>query len=175
VRARGEAGFTLIEMLVALTIAGVAMTGIALAFGTGSRTVSAATDFVSNASSSRALATYFPPDVQGATAVTTSGISCSGTSNPKIELTGADGLDVVYGVDLVGGDYVLKRYECTSGAVTGTPVVVARNLVGTAAATGARVPATGTLTGATLTVQGAAPDDFGSQLAVTVAGSTRAS
>jgi prepilin-type N-terminal cleavage/methylation domain-containing protein len=175
VRVRDEAGFSLVEMLVAVTIGGLAMSALALGFGTGSRTFSAASDYVSSATSSRTVAVYFPPDVQAANAVSTSSISCTGASNPKVELTGANGFDVVYGVDLDNGDYVLKRYECASGAVAGTPTVVARNLVGTSAAAATRVPASGTLTGATLTITGRTPSDFASQLSATVVGQVRAS
>lgn len=147
-RAREEHGFTLVEMLVAVSILGLAATGLAATLGVGVRAAGDVSDRVSASAAGRSLAIYLPPDVQSAeTAVATptgAGISCNGVANPRLQLRGADGFDVVYGIRLVTEDYVLERSDCSSGTA-GETIVVSRHLAGVDA-----VEATTTQSGATL-------------------------
>ena len=156
-RAGGESGFTLVELLIAVTVLGVIMTAIAAGFSVGLRTMNDTSDRLAGSNDAQHLAVSLVPDVASATvavaAADGAGIACTGASNPVLQLSDGTSFNVVYGVRSVAGasTFQLERYVCTAGAVTSTRVV-ARNLASLTAAAPTRIPAGGTLAGASLTL-----------------------
>lgn len=149
---RDESGFTLVELLIAVVVMGVISTVIGAAFTVGLRTMDDTSNRVSSSTDAQLLNMYLPADVQSATAATTSGIACTGASNPKLQLTGDSSFNIVYGVRAEGETFLLERHVCTDGSVQST-IVVGRNVAGTAAeVVGVRIPSSGTFVGASLTV-----------------------
>jgi len=164
-RGRGEAGFTLVELVVTIAILGIVMTPLAAAFVFGLRTSEESNNRVANANDAELLAIFFPPDVHAAGSAAgdvavgaAAGTTCSGTPN-VVTLTGrgqetsssaqttwTSAYAVVAGE---AGGWRLIRARCIDGGPPAT-ITVARNLAGASAASasvsGGRV---------TLTVQGA--------------------
>lgn len=173
-----EAGFTLVEMLVAVALLGVVMAGLGGLFFVGFRTTDETANRLSGSNDALFLSVYLLPDVQSATEAIASsngtGIVCTGAANPKLQLTDSTTLNVVYGVREVGDQYHLERHVCTGGSVS-TTKVIARNLASTSSVTPTRTPATGTLTGASLTVTEAPTTSTDTSYEFTVSGKRRAS
>lgn len=154
-RVQEEGGFSLIELTVAVAVLGLLTTGLAAALGVTLQASTDATDRASGAATTRSLAVYLPPDIEGATAATASstgaGITCTGVANPRLELRGAAGYVVVYGVRNISGDDVLERSDCSTGA-EGETIVVARHLAGSTAVVPAVTLSGGAFAGASLQV-----------------------
>lgn len=171
-----EDGFTLVEVLVAVALTATVSVALAAAFSVAARTYSGATDRVAGATAAGSLAIHLPPDVQSATDAVAStdgaGISCTGASNPRLELVLGGGVRIVYGLRPDGADWVLERHQCTGGAVTSSRVV-ARNLVGADAVVPTRTPASGALVTASLQITTEATG--GTPNVVTVTGRSRRS
>lgn len=153
--ARDEAGFTLVELLIAVTVLGIIIAALGAGFSVGLRTMNDTSNRLSGSNDAQQLGVYLPPDVESASVAvasdTGSGITCTGASNPVLQLTDGATFNIVYGVRSESGAYQLERYVCTGGSVQSTKVV-ARNLASTSAVAPTRLPASGTLTGASLTV-----------------------
>jgi prepilin-type N-terminal cleavage/methylation domain-containing protein len=152
---RDERGFTLVELLIAVTVLGVIMTALGAGFSLALGTINGTSNRLASSQDAQLLGVYLLPDIEGASTIVASstgaGISCTGAQNPVLQLTDSSTFNVVYGVRNNAGTYQLERYVCTGGSVQST-TVVGRNLASTTAVTPARLPASGTLTGASLTV-----------------------
>jgi prepilin-type N-terminal cleavage/methylation domain-containing protein len=155
---KDERGFTLVELLLAVVVLGMIVVALGSAFSVGVRSMNDTSDRLSGSSDAQQLSVFFPPDVESASAAvasaTGSGITCSGgglvAADQRLQLT--DGtFNIVYGVRSASGGFQLERHVCTSGVWVSTRVV-ARNLAGLTAVTPTRIPASGTLTGASLTL-----------------------
>jgi prepilin-type N-terminal cleavage/methylation domain-containing protein len=138
---RDDTGFTLIEVLIAVSILGVIVLALGAAFGVGVRGLDSTSNRLVSSNDAQFVSNYFPPDVQNASSGSTSGISCSdaGTSNSKILLrwpvsdAGAARTIVYWVKDTGRGTYELVRSAWDKPDCNGTPVqstVVARNVAG---------------------------------------------
>jgi prepilin-type N-terminal cleavage/methylation domain-containing protein len=125
-RSRSDGGFTLVELLVAVTALGIIMAPIAGGMFIGYRTMDETSNRLAGGQDAQLLSIYLPPDVQSATEATTAPAGCGGlTGTPKLQLTGAS-FNVVYALS-TSSPWTLTRYVCTSGTAA-SPVVVARNI-----------------------------------------------
>lgn len=116
--ARDDAGFTLVELLVATTITGLLATVIAAAFAVGVKTTDTANDRLAGSQGAQILTSFFPADVQSsAGAITLGGTPCTGGVPMIAQLRWTD-------VDAAGPPGVNKVAEYTC-VVAGTR----RNLV----------------------------------------------
>lgn len=163
---RDESGFTLVELLIAVTVLGIIIVALGAGFSVGLRSLDDTSNRLSGSTDAQQLGVYLLPDVQSASTVVASstgaGIACTGASNPVLQLTDGASFNVVYGVrtvtsgslaDATHPAYFLERYVCTGGSVqSASTKVVSRTLASATAAAPVRIPATGTLTGAALTV-----------------------
>lgn len=176
--AKRESGFTLVELLIAVSVLGMIMAALGAAFAVGYRTMNDTSNRLAGSNDAQLLGANLPPDIESASVVTASssgtGITCTGASNPVLQLTDGTTFNVVYGVRSTADAYSLERYICTGGTVQST-IVVARNLASTSAAVPARIPATGTLTGASLTVTEKATATEVTPFVFTVSGTRRSS
>jgi prepilin-type N-terminal cleavage/methylation domain-containing protein len=150
---RDESGFTLVELLIAVVVMGMIVTVIGAAVNVGLRTMDDTSNRLTSSTDAQLLSIYLPKDVQSASVAVTSGITCSGASNPKLQLSDGANFNIVYGVQAVTDGFQLERHVCTGGSVQST-VIVGRNLASTTAAVGTRIPSSGTLVGASLTITG---------------------
>jgi prepilin-type N-terminal cleavage/methylation domain-containing protein len=154
-RARGsEDGFTLPELLMAITILGLIVAPIAAAFFVALRTVDETANRRRSSNDAQLLSVYLPPDVQSADDAVLSGFTsstCSGVSASSIRLqlksTVQDAnFNVVYYTRQVGSGpdatYQLVRKTCAGTAQTN---VIGRNLASLTAVTVTRTPSSGTL------------------------------
>jgi prepilin-type N-terminal cleavage/methylation domain-containing protein len=161
-RRRSDGGFTLVEIMVSIAIVGILVVPLARGMFVGARAMSATSNRFTSSSAAQLLSLYFPTDVQGADAASTTS-SCSGVSNAKVQLTADDPttgvgvvLYVVYWVrNTSSNEYDLIRSQwntatCSSAAAKTT--VVARNLIDALAANVAATVTTtsGLLQGVTL-------------------------
>lgn len=171
-----ERGFTLVEMVISIAVLGLLSGLLAAGLSVGLRTATGTSDRMAGSTAARMLAVYLPPDVHSANdavaSATGAGITCAGVPNPRLELVGGDGFHVVYGVDVVNGDHVLQRHECTAGLSTNV-IVVARNLAGLGAVVPTRIPASGVLQAASLEITGESAVDVTDAVVVTVSGQRR--
>jgi prepilin-type N-terminal cleavage/methylation domain-containing protein len=164
-RWRSERGFTLVELLVGISIVGIIMPAIVGAMYVGYHTTNSTSNRLAGSNDAQFLSIYLPIDIKSADSAVTvpSGtITCTGvtagtgrlklTSNAYGDSTGMAAAVVVYWVQTVTPSgqptkYFLTRSNCTSGTATQS-IVVARNL----ATSGAGTSATCTTTRCSLTV-----------------------
>lgn len=177
-RLKDESGFTLVELLIAVVVLGMIVVALGSGFSVGLRTMNDTSNRLAGSNDAQLLGIYLPPDVESATAATASadgtGITCTGASNPMLQLTDGTTFNVVYGVRSASGGFQLERYVCTGGSVQSTKVV-ARNLASLTAVVPARIPVSGTLTGASLRVTEMVTATDPTAYVFTVAGTRRAS
>lgn len=173
---RDERGFTLVEVLIAVTVLGIIVAALGAAFSVGLRTMDGTANRLAGSMDAQLLGFYLPDDVASATTITASPapIVCAGAASPILELGDATAFTVVYGVRAADGRHQLERYDCAGGAVRST-IVVARNLAGDAAAVATRIPSAGTATGATVTITEATTGDEATPFVFSVSGTRRAS
>jgi prepilin-type N-terminal cleavage/methylation domain-containing protein len=138
-RPRSDAGFTLVELLLAIAILGVVIGPLAGGIIVGLRTMDQTSNRYSASNDAQVLARYLPPDVLSANTGIVNGMStCTGTGNRKLQLTsntnGTGSRTIMYWVrGPVGGRYELVRSEwangvgCTSAQPMRT-TVMARNI-----------------------------------------------
>jgi hypothetical protein len=130
---------------------------------------------LSGSNDAQQLGVYLPPDVASATVfVTGVDIACTGASSPVLQLTDGPTFNIVYGARSTSGAYQLERYVCIGGVVQSTRVV-ARNLASLTAAVPTRIPTSGTLAGASLTVTEKVTATDSTAYVFTVTGRRRAS
>lgn len=143
-RRSAESGFTLVELLVAITILGIIMGAIGAMIATAFRTTTTVSDELNASRGPKLVARYWPADVENAVAVQPGGGGCGGTAVVTFQMasvpdpgtteptTAASDADttVTYAVVADGGRQQLRRFVCgTSDTSTvvpdldGTPTV----------------------------------------------------
>ena len=146
VREDSEAGFTLMELLIVISIIGIIAPVIMGGITIGLKTTSATANRVSNSHDEQLLSVYLPADIQSvksAGAVDTSGtqLTCSPVA-PVLRLTWDEQADLAqapvnyeaaYSLQQTDGQWQLTRYYCVNAGLV-THTVVARNLSGASAA-----------------------------------------
>ncbi len=147
-RMRDDAGFTLVELLMAIVIMGIVIGPLAAGLLIGLRTSDETANRLAGSNDAQLLSVWLPPDVQSAggsagdvVGSLTGNTDCSGRANALRlgwrETLGSTTTSFVaaYAVsqDSVG-DWRLVRYFCTNGGAP-TTHVVARNLAGSSAVT----------------------------------------
>ena len=141
----GEAGFTLVELLVAIVILGIIAVPLGASAFLGLRTADETSNRFASSNDAQLLSIWLPPDVQSAgnqsgDVVTSGNTECSGVTNVlRLQWRETQGTTTTYvaayAIALVaGGSYQLKRYFCVNGGAS-TTHVVARNLASATAAT----------------------------------------
>lgn len=145
-RGTSQSGYTLVELLVAITIMGIIMvpltTGTVIAY----RTMGLTSNSLTSSSDAQVLSVYLPADVKSADSAATTG-TCTGVTvtNAKLYLTSLanaatalPAITVVYWVQSSLGAFQLVRSVCGSSPKS---ITVARNLalVGSAVASAVTV------------------------------------
>lgn len=116
-RRRGDAGFTLVELLAAVAILGIIGAALTEAVILGLRTTSATQATSSRAAAARALASQFTDDVHSAEKVSTTDPDCA-PQPVFLHLTWTDGVNraVSYSLDPQDGpDQDVVRWSCSGG------------------------------------------------------------
>jgi prepilin-type N-terminal cleavage/methylation domain-containing protein len=141
-RHRGEGGFTLIEMVLTMTLLSLVIAPLSAAIFLGLRTETDVQARLAESNSANAAASYFATDLQQALLVVvdtseSAGV-CGASAAPVKLLLTPPSLDssVSYFVD-PADPKILRRRTCAAGAVTGPPagVPLMRNLSGAPAVT----------------------------------------
>jgi prepilin-type N-terminal cleavage/methylation domain-containing protein len=138
------AGFTLIEVLVAVTVTGILLAAITGACYVGMQTTSDRQVGLSQSNAEQLVARWFQSDVQGACNPTSTATSCPRSPNPSTGATSACGATVVFAVDSFSSAlskaadttvaYVLRngtlsRLSCAYGSVTpSSTTILAQNV-----------------------------------------------
>src|SRR3954447_22402752 len=116
-----EAGFTLVELLIGIAIAGMLIAVIGSAMVVGLKTTDATTQRLSESHDTQVTSSYLANDVQSASAVNVSGsnASCASTPTTLVTFTYGNGQTATYRCGTTGGQAQVPR---TFG---GSPLVVA--------------------------------------------------
>lgn len=125
---RAEAGFTLVELLVATVITTVVIAAIAASIVVGLRTTDATNERLAESHDAQIAAAYFVPDVHSADDASTSDTECAGAT-PVIRLRWTDGSVVKvasYVSESAGGELRLTRKYCEDGAPVSTLTIAHR-------------------------------------------------
>lgn len=112
-----EGGFTLVEILVAVSVMGVISLALASAFHAGFRGSETTQQRTSESSDAQLASAYLSNDVQSMIAVTSTACS-AGTLDPivSLKLPGDDSVSYLFGT--VAGEPKLVRRTCTNGTTT---------------------------------------------------------
>jgi prepilin-type N-terminal cleavage/methylation domain-containing protein len=166
-----ESGFTLVELLVTMTITGLILTVIVSAVYVGLRTTSDGQRGLAQSNAEQLAANWFTTDVQSACDPTSSTPTCTRSPNPSTASVQACGSSALFAMDALSTPmataadttiaYVLQngtlsRLTCSLGGTSPTSTTVLASNVKTAAVS---YPTSGSCSG-----------QF--QLAVTLSGST---
>lgn len=172
---RAEAGFTLVELMVAVVIMGIVIAPLSAGMFVALRTMDETSNRRAGSNDAQLLSLYLPPDVQSADDAKTTGITCGTLATPKLQLWSTvydTNFNVGYGVQQAAdGTWQLVRQPCSGGAIK----VVGRNLASASGVTVTRTPASGSLqrVSVELTEKGTPTDP--TQPRFTVAASRRSS
>jgi hypothetical protein len=134
-RGRGEAGVSLIELLIAISITTIILVPIGMAIYFGFQATGTTQTRIQETDSANVLASYFVPDVQGSVAIAkgaSDGVACGGagqTANIVITTLASPTTTVSYYRGTGANASVLYRRTCSNGAVTATARVL-RNISG---------------------------------------------
>jgi hypothetical protein len=127
---RGDAGVTLVELLIVLVIMPLVIGSIAFVFVTTLQDQGAVSKSISDSADSQVVSTYYTPDIQSATEFTTDSAAPGQCGSPGTMLLGLEwdgytptsGIEdfqtvVSYDVVPTGSTYSLLRYYCSSGTL----------------------------------------------------------
>lgn len=89
-RAREQAGFTLVELLISIVILGIIVTVIATTFVVLTRVSSQTQDRLTQSRGPRFASVYWTPDVASSEAVNPSGVRCGTTGTPVVTFQWTD-------------------------------------------------------------------------------------
>lgn len=167
-RTRGEGGFTLVEMLMAIVVMGIIMGPLTAGVIVGLRTTDETANRLNGSNDAQILSVWLPPDIQSTgnqvgdvVYSPTVNTECSNVSNRLRlkwrETQGSTTTSYVVAYAVVagtGGGWTLVRYQCINGAAA-TTHLVSRNLASSTATT---VTASGTKVTMTVTEK-ATPTD----------------
>jgi len=145
-RARDEAGFTLIEMLMAVVIMGFIIAPMTAGLIVGLRTTDETASRLTGSNDAQILSVWLPPDIQSTgnqvgdvVFSPTVNTECSGVSNRLRlkwrETQGSSTTNYVVAYAIVAASnnrWFLQRYQCINGGAA-TTHVVSRNLLNTTA------------------------------------------
>jgi len=135
-RAGGDAGFTLVELMIAIALLGIVMAAITAAM-LGALSASRSTEVrLSESQDLRLAASYFGTDAAGARSFVTSGTARCGTDPVLVELRG-EGFDAALAPLVVVQAYVLR-----TETVDGAPSRVLHRLTCSSTATSPAYPLT---------------------------------
>ena len=168
VRARGESGFTLVELLMAIVISGFIIAPLTGGLIVGLRTTDETASRLTGSNDAQILSVWLPPDIQSVGNLVgdvvyspTVNTECTGISNRLRlkwrETQGSTTNNYVAAYAIVAASnnrWFLQRYLCVNGGAA-TTHVVSRNL---ASSTATSVTASGTKISMTVT-EAATPTD----------------
>ena len=135
-------GFTLVELLVAITLLGIIMVAIGAMITTAFRTTTIVSDRLNASRAPKLVSTYWVPDVEGANKITRDAGGCGGAGGTPLVTfewdkypseVDADAPDSkaskspgssTWALVARGTRTQVIRSECTNGAVTKTAIVV---------------------------------------------------
>ena len=135
-------GFTLVELLVAITLLGIIMVAIGAMITTAFRTTTIVSDRLNASRAPKLVSTYWVPDVEGANKITPGGGVCGGAGGRPLvtfewekypSAVDADAPDSTASKSPGSSTWALVargtrtqviRSECTNGTVTKTATVV---------------------------------------------------
>jgi prepilin-type N-terminal cleavage/methylation domain-containing protein len=143
-------GFTLVELMVAMTIMGIILVPMAAGVFVGLRTSDETANRLAGSNDAQLISTWLPPDLHSAgngsndvVATPTVNTECSGVNNAlrlkwqATETAGGAATTYVaaYAISQAStGEYRLLRYSCVNGG-SATQHVIGRNLAGASAVT----------------------------------------
>jgi prepilin-type N-terminal cleavage/methylation domain-containing protein len=134
-RRAGDDGFTLVELLISITVLGIVMAALGGVMTVTLKSASTANTRLTESNDLRRAATYFAADVQGARSVATATTPKCGTGAAKVvvEFLGQDFADTTPAITTTVVSYVLRavtdsdgtrqelrRLACTSTSATPT-------------------------------------------------------
>ncbi len=167
--ANREAGFTLVELLLAIVVMGMIMAPLTAGVIVGLRTTADANNRLAGSNDAQLLSIWLPPDVHSAgnqagdvVAAPTANTECSGVTNLlrlrwRETQSSTTTFIAAYAVQSNSGTWRLVRYSCVHAGAA-TTHVIARNIAGSSAAT---VAVTGTRVELTVQTAGTATDPSG--------------
>jgi prepilin-type N-terminal cleavage/methylation domain-containing protein len=132
--ARRDDGFTLVELLVCITILGIVMVALCAAVSIGLRSTVNANVMFDESNTAQFTSLHYASDVQGAesVAVNDSTSSCGGAAKLKLTSTNADRV-VAYAVTGSSSPYTFVRRVCSPSSATPLETTLASNLTSTSA------------------------------------------
>jgi len=160
---RDEAGFTLLELLMAITLMGIILVALSLAVTQGFKNTTATKASIDRSIVTNFAARYFASDIASATyggSIVTATPPACGTNaaiTPIIDIQTGPNTAVSYGTELeTDGSKSLVRSSC-SGTVTTALTLIGRRHLGTTDNTFAPTASCASATGCTLTLSWSNP------------------
>lgn len=129
-RLTDEAGMTLVEMMIAVSLLGVVIAPISAAFFLGFLETNSTRDRIADSSSAQLVSSFFLPDVQSAQSVALGGSTCAPMGTVQLQMQWVDpktnDATVVSYLDVTNasGQHELHRATCLNGGPANTTLLV---------------------------------------------------